>query len=154
MPLASSFTAARCARSPRDVFEILEDEFFFTDRISPNDDAYLHASCVWGAVVWLEVDTGHVEAWLRKAQQQAQMGKTVVALIPARCNTRAFHDYVLAHASEVRFVSGRLTYDSRQHQAPFASAVVIFRGDAADVSSVLSRTPQSRHTQALNVVSF
>jgi site-specific DNA-methyltransferase (adenine-specific) len=48
-------------------------------------------------------------------------------LIPARTDTRYFHDFIL-HRSEIRFVPGRLRFGGASQSAPFPSMVVIFRG--------------------------
>lgn len=48
-------------------------------------------------------------------------------LIPARTDTKYFHDYIL-HRSEVRFISGRLKFGEAKNSAPFPSMIVIFRG--------------------------
>ena len=51
----------------------------------------------------------------------------VVMLIPARTDTRYFHDFI-QHRSEIRFVKGRLKFGNSKQAAPFPSMVVIFRG--------------------------
>lgn len=48
-------------------------------------------------------------------------------LIPARTDTKYFHDYIL-HRAEVRFVRGRLKFGQAAAGAPFPSMVVVFRG--------------------------
>ena len=48
-------------------------------------------------------------------------------LIPARTDTKYFHDFIL-HRSEIRFVPGRLKFGDSSQGAPFPSMVVIFRG--------------------------
>ncbi|WP_448973407.1 hypothetical protein [Oribacterium sp.] len=50
----------------------------------------------------------------------------VVMLIPARTDTRYFHDYIYGKA-EIRFVKGRLKFGDGKSPAPFPSMVVIFR---------------------------
>ena len=53
-------------------------------------------------------------------------GTIVVMLIPARTDTRYFHDYIL-NRSEVRFIKGRIKFGDAKYNAPFPSMVVIFR---------------------------
>jgi hypothetical protein len=153
MPASHGMKLSRGARSPCDILSQMQDDFFFTDFITPNQIEHLSPASSWGAVVWLEVDPSQVEPWLRKAQQQAKLGKTVVVLMPARTNTRAFHTYVLAHAKEVRFIEGRLKYAGRNKQAPFPSVVAIFGGGAGPLqhqqASILPAV-----SNALNVVTF
>lgn len=52
-------------------------------------------------------------------------GTVVVALIPARTDTRFFHDYIY-HKAEIRFIKGRLKFGGCKDAAPFPSMVVIF----------------------------
>ena len=66
--------------------------------------------------------------WVKKAYEEGHKPDTlVVLLIPARTDTRYFHDYI-SHRSEVRFVPGRLKFGASNNPAPFPSMVVIFRG--------------------------
>lgn len=66
--------------------------------------------------------------WVEKSYREGCKDNTlVVMLIPARTDTRYFHDYIL-HRSEIRFVSGRLKFGDGKNSAPFPSMVVIFRG--------------------------
>jgi site-specific DNA-methyltransferase (adenine-specific) len=53
-------------------------------------------------------------------------GGVAVMLIPARTDTRAFHEYIY-HKAEIRFVKGRLKFGNAQNSAPFPSMVVVFR---------------------------
>jgi site-specific DNA-methyltransferase (adenine-specific) len=65
--------------------------------------------------------------WVKKCYEEAIKPETlVVMLIPARTDTRYFHDYII-HRSEVRFVKGRLKFGDSKNAAPFPSMVVIFR---------------------------
>ncbi len=63
--------------------------------------------------------------WVRKAYESAQGGGVVVCLLPARTDTRWWHDYVMR--GEVRFIRGRLRFGDGKNSAPFPSAIVIFR---------------------------
>lgn len=66
--------------------------------------------------------------WVRKAYEEGHKENTlVVMLIPARTDTRYFHDYIM-HRAEVRFVRGRLKFGGSDTGAPFPSMLVIFRG--------------------------
>jgi len=68
-----------------------------------------------------------VGRWVEKAfRESAKDGTIVVLLIPARTDTRWFHDYI-QHRSEIRFVKGRLKFGGGETPAPFPSMVVIFR---------------------------
>jgi site-specific DNA-methyltransferase (adenine-specific) len=49
-----------------------------------------------------------------------------VYLLPARTDTRWFHEIVLPHAREVRFLRGRLKFGDAINSAPFPSMVAVF----------------------------
>lgn len=64
----------------------------------------------------------------KKAYREGTKDNTIVVmLIPARTDTRYFHDFI-QHRSEIRFVKGRLKFGNSKQAAPFPSMVVIFRG--------------------------
>jgi site-specific DNA-methyltransferase (adenine-specific) len=69
--------------------------------------------------------------WIEKAFQEGEKaGTTVVALVPARTDTKAWHNYCMK-ATEIRFIKGRLKFgqgNSKTNSAPFPSAVVVFSG--------------------------
>lgn len=52
----------------------------------------------------------------------------VVCLVPARTDTRWWHDYAIKGA--VTFIKGRLKFGDAKANAPFPSALVIFGGAA------------------------
>lgn len=66
--------------------------------------------------------------WVRKAFEEGHKENTlVVLLIPARTDTKYFHDYI-QHRAEIRFIRGRLKFGGINQSAPFPSMLVIFRG--------------------------
>lgn len=65
--------------------------------------------------------------WVRKAYNESKKpGTTVVMLIPARTDTRYFHDFIYHQAKEIRFIKGRLKFGNAKNAAPFPSMIVIF----------------------------
>lgn len=70
--------------------------------------------------------------WVEKAYQEHQKyGSTIVLLIPARTDTKWFHEYIYGKAA-IRFLKGRLKFKvngvESKESAPFPSMVVIFKG--------------------------
>lgn len=64
--------------------------------------------------------------WVKKASDAR--GGVVVLLVPARTDTRYFHDYIYQKKGvEIRFLKGRLKFGDGTGSAPFPSMVVIFR---------------------------
>jgi len=65
--------------------------------------------------------------WIKKAYEEGQKPHTtVVCLLPARTDTKWWHNYCMK-ANEIYFVKGRLKFGDSSNAAPFPSAVVIFR---------------------------
>ena len=63
---------------------------------------------------------------MQKAYYESQKDNTIVVmLIPARTDTRWFHDYIY-HKAEVRFLKGRLKFGDAKNNAPFPSMIVVF----------------------------
>jgi site-specific DNA-methyltransferase (adenine-specific) len=60
----------------------------------------------------------------------------VVCLLPVRADTLWWHDIVLPHAAEVRYIRGRLPFGGMGNSAPFASAIVVFRSPRGDGDGV------------------
>lgn len=63
--------------------------------------------------------------WVRKCYEHGLRGGVAVMLIPARTDTKRFHDYIYGKA-EVRFIKGRLKFGGCENSAPFPSMVVVF----------------------------
>lgn len=62
--------------------------------------------------------------WIEKCYMEGQK-TTVVMLIPARTDTKAFHEFIYNKA-EIRFLKGRLHFSESKNAAPFPSMVVVF----------------------------
>lgn len=77
--------------------------------------------------------------WVKKAYESARQGALVVSLLPARTDTRWWHDYVMR--GEIRLLRGRLTFEGGKYPAPFPSAIVVFRPPDFRLISVGSDFP-------------
>ena len=67
--------------------------------------------------------------WVEKAfmTNQLNMGDNpIVMLLPARTDTKYFHEYIYNKA-EIRFIKGRLKFGDSKNSAPFPSMIVIFK---------------------------
>lgn len=125
--------------TPQDFFDALDAEFHFTlDACAVKENAKCEAYYTpeqdgldqpWTGRVWCNPPYGrNVGQWVKKAHYTASGGGFVVMLLPARTDTRWFHDYIYGK-TEVRFIKGRLKFGSCQNAAPFPSMVVIFGGE-------------------------
>lgn len=97
---------------------------------SPNEDGL---SKEWNGVCWMNPPYGRgIEKWIKKAYVSSiSNGATVVCLLPARVDTRWWHDY--CSKGEVHFLKGRLKFGDAKNNAPFPSAIVVFRPSISDV---------------------
>ena len=65
--------------------------------------------------------------WVKKSFDEAQKRDTIVVmLIPARTDTKWFHDYIYGK-HEIRFIRGRLKFSNSKENAPFPSMIVIMK---------------------------
>ena len=126
--------------TPQDFFDKLNDEFHFTldvcaDETNHKCEHYYTKeidglSRPWIGTIWCNPPYGRkIGEWVRRAYISAQIGSpTVVMLLPARTDTRWFHDYIYNKSNtEIRFIKGRLKFGGCKNSAPFPSMVVIFR---------------------------
>lgn len=126
--------------TPQDFFDKLNDEFNFT--LDPCADEFNHKCSKYytreqngltkewnNERVFCNPPYGkEIVDWVKKCNQEVFDGgcELAVMLVPARTDTRWFHDYIY-HQAEIRFVKGRLKFGDSNNSAPFPSMVVIFR---------------------------
>ena len=87
------------------------DENHLCDNYFTKEDDGLAQS--WkGHRVWLNPPYSRsIGQWMKEAYEETRDGKTmVIALVPARVDTRWYHDYIQGKAAEVKFLRGRLKY--------------------------------------------
>ena len=132
--------------TPREVFEPLNAEFCFTldpccrphtakcaKFYTPDEDGL---SQDWSQdVVFMNPPYGRlIGKWMKKAFEEAQAGAIIVCLVPARTDTRWWHQYCMK-SSEIRFFNRRIGFLAANDNAvlgskanaTFPSAVVVFR---------------------------
>lgn len=67
---------------------------------------------------------------LEKSVSKSRSSTKIVLLIPARTDTKRWHEWIFPYASDIRFLRGRLKFETQgvthENSAPFPSAVVIF----------------------------
>lgn len=82
----------------------------------------------WTGRVWCNPPYGRtIGRWVEKAHSAVVDGTAdvVVMLLPARTDTRWFHDHIYGNA-EIRFIRGRLKFGNAQNSAPFPSMIAVF----------------------------
>lgn len=123
--------------TPQDLFNTLNREFKFDLDVCAIPE---NAKCEkyftpemdglkqkWEGVCWMNPPYGRVIGeWVKKAYESYLEGATIVCLLPARTDTKWWHDYCMK--GQIRFVKGRLKFGDSDNSAPFPSAIVIFGG--------------------------
>lgn len=114
--------------TPRAVYDELNNEFDFNFDPCPLDgdtDGLSPLFTTWkGKRVFCNPPYGPgIGQWLLRGLE----ADLAVFLIPARTDTRWFHEIVLPNAKEIRFIKGRLKFGGAVNSAPFPSMVVIFK---------------------------
>lgn len=89
----------------------------------------------YGGAVWLNPPFGRggklQRQLIQKAIHEVKAGraKQVFALIPARTDTKLFHDDIMPNASAIYFIRGRIQFKQGNNNlmdAPFPSMLVVF----------------------------
>jgi len=148
--------------TPDHLYAALDAEFHFDFDPCPLDgtgDGLAPLFCNWrGKRVFCNPPYGRqVGEWIRRGLEP----DIAVFLLPARTDTRWFHELVLPHAAEIRFLRGRLRFGNAQNAAPFPSVVVVFRSSddgqksgnvMANMTSRESRVSETAHRTTLYFV--
>lgn len=96
---------------------------------NPNVKAFVHYTIKglerhWFGDVFMNPPYGReIPKWFARAATSE--AKTVVCLVPARTDTRWWHNHIKA-ASFIVFIKGRLKFGNATNSAPFPSAIVVF----------------------------
>ena len=135
-------------RTPPDLFAALDAEFDFgldAAALPDGSDSLClrwlfdavradWAPLAWGRAIWVNPPYGKCRQFIAHATAAASRGATVVALVPARTDTRWWFTHVwdgTLHRPrpgvEVRFLKGRLKFSGSANSAPFPSVVLVFR---------------------------
>ena len=114
--------------TPAEVYRALDNEFHFNFDPCPLDgelDGRARLLNPWtGKRVFCNPPYGPEISKFLACAPDAELA---VFLIPARTDTRWFHEQVLGKATEIRFIRGRLKFGGAVNSAPFPSMLAIFR---------------------------
>ncbi len=132
-----------CWCTPQDFFDKLDKEFHFkldaaaTDKSAKcrmyfdSEKDGLSQSWNCGGAVFCNPPYGReISKWVAKAYNESKIvNYPIVLLVPARTDTRYFHDYIYGK-SEIRFICGRLKFTDEEgrtrNNAPFPSMLVVY----------------------------
>lgn len=111
-------------RTPPTIYQELDREFHFTLDPCPEYGLEFGLELDWTGRVFVNPPYGRrITDWIKKGYESN--AEVVVMLLPARTDTAWWHDYCMK--GEIRFIRGRLKFNGALFNAPFPSAVVVFR---------------------------
>jgi site-specific DNA-methyltransferase (adenine-specific) len=80
--------------------------------------------------------------WIKKSYEESLKGIVVALLIPARPDSKAWHEYILPHA-KILFIKGRITFLDQRENVPihnnpafFPSALVVFGYEGGELGKL------------------
>jgi len=127
--------------TPQWLYDKLDKEFHFTIDLAATAENTKHGRYYSPEVDSLSMDWNHKIGFCnppygRELKARVKKGAeiitgTIVMLLPARTDTRWFHDYIYEthqYNTEIRFLKGRLKFDDGEVGAVFPSMIVIFKG--------------------------
>lgn len=112
--------------TPDDLYHKLNEEFNFDFDPCPKNPDFDGLNIDWGKQNFCNPPYNQLQKWIKKGYEQFKLGKTVVFLIPARTDTKAFHEY-LYNIAEIRFIKGRIKFKGAKWNAPFPSMICILK---------------------------
>ena len=85
-----------------------------------------------GEIAWCNPPYGReIKLWVEKAYEstkEAGCNTSVVMLLPARTDTKWFHEFIYNNPlCSVKFIKGRLKFSGSKNSAPFPSMIVTFK---------------------------
>lgn len=115
------------ARTPLEFYQKLNDEFHFNFDPCPSKPTFDGLCIDWKERNFINPPYGRaLPLWIAKAYFEHLKGKLCVLLIPARTDTKWWHEYIMK-ANEIRFIKGRLKFQGYENSAPFPSCIVVFK---------------------------
>ena len=126
--------------TPQDLYNELDEQYGFTlDPCATKENAkcdkyYTKAddglTKDWSnEVVFMNPPYGReIGLWIEKAYKESLKGAIVVCLIPARTDTKYWHNFIFKYAKQILFIKGRISFinGNKKAPAPFPSAIVEF----------------------------
>jgi len=112
--------------TPKEFYKKLDQEFNFTLDPCPLSPIFDGLKIDWSGRVFVNPPYSNQRAFFEKAIQELDKGNIELAvfLLPARTDTRFFHDLIY-NKYEIRFIKGRLKFNDSCNSAPFPSMLVI-----------------------------
>lgn len=129
------------AQTPREVWEILEQEFGKMHDPCPPNYTINGLVSEWKSVNYINPPYNECGAWMEKVVTEYKKGKKCICLIPARSHTNWFHEWVIPYVTELRFVQNGVRFVGYKRKSPFSICIAIY-------------DPAKKGTQSFHGVNF
>jgi len=111
--------------TPKDFYDKLNEEFNFDFDPCPLHSTFdgLDPVCVWGKSNFINPPYSQKlkDRFVKRALEESNLGKICVLLLPVSTSTKLFHEVILPHAKEIRFIKGRLKFEGINTKDEFVS---------------------------------
>ena len=101
--------------TPKELYDKLNQEFNFNFDPCPinhNTDNWNGLEVEWKERNFINPPYSRKlkEQFVKKAIQESKKGKLCVLLLPVSTSTKLFHEFILPHKKEIRFLKGRVKF--------------------------------------------
>lgn len=117
-------------RTPQAFFDKLNEEFSFDIDLTPHKSLIDMRSSFFSCdSIYCNPPYNNQKDFVSMALEEIKQKNIRVAvfLLPARTDTKLFHEIILPNAKEIRFIKGRLKFEGKENSAPFPSMIVVFK---------------------------
>lgn len=115
-------------KTPKYVYDYLDKEFVFDFDPCPSNANFDGLEIEnWSAMNFVNPPYNRTELpkWINKGIEEQKKKHYSVFLIPSRTDTKWFYK-IFEHATEMRFIVGRIKFVGAENSAPFPSMIVVF----------------------------
>lgn len=131
-------SSAQDWETPQELFEILHEvwggEYTFdcaADALNTKCPEWSNDSLgsPWKGRVWCNPPYNRAKEFVKKGLEEIAAGRVelITFLLPARTDTKLWHDLLVPNAEEIVFLKGRVKFGGSPSGAPFPSALITIR---------------------------
>tara|TARA_R110000851_G_scaffold133706_2_gene268665 strand:+ start:3895 stop:4302 length:408 start_codon:yes stop_codon:yes gene_type:complete len=119
-----------CWGTPKEMYDkYINDGYFDPCPYNYKEDGL---KIEWKEKNFVNPPFSNLAEWSKKVKEEYEKGKEIILFIPARTDTKYFHNYLLPCNPKIKFIKGRVKYidldDSSKTKgfAPFPSLLLTF----------------------------
>lgn len=120
-------------KTPKKLYNYLDNEFCFDFDPCPPNSTFDGLKISWGKRNYINPPYKMTLEFVKKSIEELKNGaKVCVFLLPARPDTKVFHNYIFPNARELRFIRKRIRFVGAKWDAPFPSMIAVFDGETRE----------------------